>query len=509
MSDDTLSGSELHAAAVRGLRWSVVARPLIELVLLASMVALARLITPADFGRFAVALAVTELAILIPSEGVGTALVQRKSVTRAHLQSGMALALLASVVVAALTLVLATVLITPLFGVRTADFVRLSTPGFLLAGLSAVPMALLRRRLAFRQLTFVDLGSTLTRAGVSLALAVAGLEGESLILGGLAAGVVVVAMAWAWAPAPFPRLLRSAARDILSYGLPASLASVSWVGFRNCDYAIVGARLGVLQAGYYFRAYNLAVEYQKKISLVMGQVGFPLLARAGSATEMLALQAKMVRLITTLLFPLLALLAILAPVAVPWIFGPAWEPAVVPTQILALGGASTLVIDAAGAALMASGRARALLGYGVAHFACYALIVLVVTPFGIVGVALGASIVHTIFLVIAYDLMLRGSTERALPRLWQDLHPALGACLALVAVAVPVNALATGAGAPAALQLAVVSIIGTSAYLVALRLCFAQSWRALISVFRQVLPERARWPIPRRPAPALGTGGSS
>ena len=36
-----------------------------------------------------------------------------------------------------------------------------------------------------------------------------------------------------------------------------------------------------MQAGYYFRAYNLAVEYQKKISIVMGQVGLPLLARSG------------------------------------------------------------------------------------------------------------------------------------------------------------------------------------------------------------------------------------
>ena len=108
---------------------------------------------------------------------------------------------------------------------------------------------------------------------------------------------------------------------MLEYGVPASFAAVSWVGFRNCDYAIVGARLGVLQAGLYFRAYNLGVEYQKKVSLVLGQVGFPILARTGSPAAMAAARGEMVRLLTIALFPLLAILAITAPVLVPWIFG--------------------------------------------------------------------------------------------------------------------------------------------------------------------------------------------
>ena len=161
-----------------------------------------------------------------------------------------------------------------------------------------------------------------------------------------------------------------AARDVISYGLPASIASISWVGFRNCDYAIIGARLGACRRASTSAPYKLAVEYQKKISIVMGQVGLPVLARSGD--EMAAMRGHMVRLMTILLFPLLAILAITAPELVPWLFGPEWTAAVVPTQILAVGGASTLVIDAVGVALMASGRPRALLGFGVAHFGTYA-----------------------------------------------------------------------------------------------------------------------------------------
>jgi PST family polysaccharide transporter len=502
---EQIATTDLRAAAVRGVRWTIIARSGIEVLLLAAMVVLARLIPPAEFGRFAVAAIVGELSILIPSEGIGAAIVQRTNLTRAHLQAGFFLAIVSSVVLAALTVLLAMTVITPLFDARTSEVVLLAAPGVLISGLSTVPMAMLRRRLDFRRLNIIDASTTAVRVVASVCLAVAGLNAAALVLGGIVSGVVATASAWAAAPPPLPRPHRQARRDLMRYGLPASLAAVSWVGFRNCDYAIVGARLGPLQAGYYFRAYQLGVEYQKKISLVMGQVGFPVLARAESHKEMSALQSQMARLLTTLLFPLLTLLAIVAPVAVPWIFGPAWEPAVVPTQILAVGGAATLVIDAAGAALMARGRTRALLGYGVAHFAVYAAVVFVVSPLGLPAVAVGASVVHTAFLVVAYVLMLSGTPERPLRRLWADVSPASCSSVALAAVAVPVALALSAAGTPTFVLLAAVSVAGAAAYLLALRVVFAATWRSLTGLVGQVLPARSRRVLSRRVSPKLET----
>ena len=192
----------------------------------------------------------------------------------------------------------------------------------------------------------------------------------------------------------------------LGYGLPASLASISWVGFRNGDYAVIGAKLGATSAGIYWRAFQLAVEYQRKISVVMYQVAFPVLSRSANHDEMFALRGRMVRLLTVVLFPLIAVLAITAPQVIPWMFGPQWSEAVVPTQILCGAGAATLVIDAVGTTLMAAGRPRALLGYGVAHFVIYIGTVLFIAHLGLVAVAVAAVTVHTLFLVIAYVVLL-------------------------------------------------------------------------------------------------------
>ncbi len=503
MADDPTPAEELRAAAMHGVRWSSIARPMAEFLLLGSMVVLARIIPPAEFGRYAVALIAQELAYVITAEGVGSALVQRKIVTRAHLQSGMALGLLTGFVLAGLMLVTASLIVYPIFGSRTELFVQLISPLCLIAAGGTVSMALLRRRMAFRRLSEIEVASTLARVVACVALALAGLSGEALVWGMLAGTLAMTSIAWISAPPPLPRLHRKEARELLDYGFSASMAAASWVGFRNSDYAIVGARLGVVPAGLYFRAYTLAVDYQKKVSMVMGQVGFPLLSRTRNETEMAAMRRQMVRLLTVTLFPLLALLAIGAPVLVPFLFGPKWAAAVVPTQILAVGGAATLVIDAVGTVLMANGRTRALLGYGLGHWIVYAGSVFVVVPLGIDAVAVDAAVVHTLFLVFAYRLMLRDSPERALRCLWSDVAPATVACMGLVAVTLPASIALSAGDLPRIVWLVAVGLIAIPPYLLTLRACFPATWHSLRSVLQQFLPEhrRLRW-VRQRLAPA-------
>jgi O-antigen/teichoic acid export membrane protein len=499
--DDALAPHELRSKTLRGLRWTVIGRPATELVLLGSMVVLARLVAPAEFGRYAVAAIVGDVAS-IPLAGVGAALVQRRSVTREHLQAGFALALLTALALAGLTLAVAGTLVVAVLGERTAQLVRLSSPLCLIVAAGTVSSALLQRRLALRRLSVIDFASAVVRVCASIALALAGLGAFALVLGAIAGELASTAIAWAWARPPLPRLHRAQAGELWRYGRPASLAAASWVGFRNCDYAIVAGRLGALQAGLYFRAYTVGVEYQKKVSKVMTTVGFPVLSRTRGTEELAALRGRMVRLLAVLMFPLLALLAIEAPVFVPWLFGQRWAPAVLPTQILALGGASTLVIDAAGSALMAAGRPRALLGFGWGHFLAYALAVLAVAPLGIVAVALAAAVVHTLFLLVAYVLLLHGSGERPLLRLWEDLQPAMVSCAALGALAVPASLALKSAHASAVPYLAGVSLSGGVAYLTALRLCFPASLRTLRSFAAHLLPDNPLRGASRRLAAA-------
>ena len=488
---DVKSNEELTAATAAGVKWNTSVRVFTELLLVGSMVVLARLIPPSAFGMVAIAVIVQELAVNVPSEGVGSALVQRRSIDRKHLQGGFALALLVGLALVVITLMVAKLLVVPVFGSETAVLVALTTPWFLLGAVVALPMTILRRRLDFRRLSLLALTQSMVRSGSSIVLAAAfGLDGSALVLGGLLGMLAMVALALWFAPIPLPRWHREAIADLLPYGGPAMLACFSWAGFRNGDYAIVGARLGAAQAGFYWRGFQLAVEYQGKLSAVMNQVAFPVLSRTAGADEMFVLRRRMVRLLTVVLFPALVLLAVLAPVLVPWLFGPDWEPAVLPTQILAGAGAATVVIDAVGSVLMASGRSRAMLGYGVAHFAFYVGAVLIAAGHGLAAVSAAAVTVHLAFVVVAYQVLLHKRPERTLKFLWDDTSAAVCGSLALAAAAVPAH-LALGQAVGPLVHLVLVTFVGLSAYALALRLAFRSAWRDLLTLIRRILPARS------------------
>jgi hypothetical protein len=150
---------------------------------------------------------------------------------------------------------------------------------------------------------------------------------------------------------------------------------------------------------------------------------------------------------------------------------------------------------------MAAGRTRSLLGFGWAHFLVYATGVLLVAPLGISAVALVAAAVHSAFLLVAYALMLRGTEEKVLRRLWLDTGPAAVSCLAFAVAAVPAALALTRTGSSPLVLILAVAVLGGGAYLLALRSLFADVWRTALRMIGRVIP-RHRLPRLRGLIPA-------
>jgi hypothetical protein len=112
--------------------------------------------------------------------------------------------------------------------------------------------------------------------------------------------------------------------------------------------------------------------------------------------------------------------------------------------------------------------------------------------------------VHTLFLGVAYILMLRGSPEaHPLRRLWDDIAPATASCLGLVALALPVSLALTAVHPPAIVQLVAVALVAAPAYMLTLRVCFPATWRTQIAIIERIVPGFHRLPgVKPRPAAA-------
>src|SRR5215218_4376491 len=100
----------LGESAVSGVRSMGLTRVVAEAAGLISSIVLARLVSPAEFGRTAAAMFVAMVAIAIQQQGVGSFIVAHRTPTRSHVQAACFVSLAAGVVGTALTLAFAVTL---------------------------------------------------------------------------------------------------------------------------------------------------------------------------------------------------------------------------------------------------------------------------------------------------------------------------------------------------------------------------------------------------------------
>ena len=484
------SAESLREATFRGVRWVAAARIGGEVLAFAGALALARLITPAEFGRAAVALAFVPLAVILTFEGCASALVQRPTVTRAHVHGAMLLSLVAGAALSVVIFAFGGTLGDRVFGDRTGALIELIAPVFMLASVGATSRALMWRQLDFRQVSVIEILGLLVGTATAVGFALGGLNGEALVLGALANQGAASAMLFARRPVT-PRIsARRTLRDITSFGLPAAFAGLVAVAFTNANYLIVAAKFPATQAGLYWRGFQLGVAYQEKISGIMMRVAFPVYSRASDREALRDLHRRATRLHATTLFPLLSLVAVTAPVLVPFLFGPAWEGAVLPAQLLAFAGMMAAVLTGYPQVMLAIGRPKTLLRFNCGMLAVYVVATLVAVPFGLNAVCLSVVGVYAGTVLAVYALLLRPSIGVEVRSLVPDLGPALVGCAALLAIGFPLEAALEARGAGAPVVLAVVGLAGSAVYLAVIRRFFAGAWSDVALFAVKLRPRR-------------------
>ena len=277
--------SELKDAAVSGVRWMAGAKVMSDGLQFLAAIALARLIAPAEFGNAAVALILVPLSVIATYEGFGSALVQRKVIEKAHLQAATLISWTAGVLLSIATYLLAPIVLSPILNPEIGHLVQLISPVFALAGIGTVSRARLSRDLDFRRITLIETLGLVLGSIASVIFALMGLDAEAIVLGGVvttaAASFVLVLVA----PPPWPRWRAGELREIAHFGAPASAAGILHVGITNVDYAVLAARLSSTQVGLYWRAFQLGVAYQDKISGIMLRLAFPIYSRTKDLTR--------------------------------------------------------------------------------------------------------------------------------------------------------------------------------------------------------------------------------
>src|SRR5215475_5030568 len=186
---------------------------------LVSMMTLARLLTPRDFGLVAMVTTVTGFVLVFKDAGLSLATVQRERITHAQVSNlfwvNVAVSALGSLIVAAAAPVIAQFYHDPLLiGVTLI----LSTT-FIISGFSVQHQALLKRQMRFKSLALIEVGSMAIGVAVGVAMAVLGCRYWSLVGLSLSTEIAGLLLTWSisrWRPTLPTR--RSGIGPLVSFG---------------------------------------------------------------------------------------------------------------------------------------------------------------------------------------------------------------------------------------------------------------------------------------------------
>lgn len=303
----------------------------VQLIYLAGMVLLARLLDPRDFGVFAIVQFALQFFGHFGDTGFGAALVQQTAEpTQDELSSVFFFQLLLSSVI----------IVGVWFGADglqvlwqdlpegTTWLLRAISITLLLTCLRVIPSLLMERHLQFGRLAFVEIFQSMAFYVVAVAFAFGGYGVWSLVAGVVAQGAVGVLGAYIARPF-LPRLVCRWAllKPIVRFGIPFQLKTI--VGFANSAVTPLygGAVLGTRAVGFVNWAQGVAY-YPLRLVEVMARVSFPLFSRFKDDAALLAKSlGRSIHLCALVTFFVVGLFLGLGPQVIEVIYTAKWMPA--------------------------------------------------------------------------------------------------------------------------------------------------------------------------------------
>jgi O-antigen/teichoic acid export membrane protein len=392
-----------------------------------SMIILARLLTPADFGLIGMATAFTGFVALFQDAGLSMATIQRASTTRAQTSTLFWINLAVGTILAALCGAVSPAIAAFYHEPRLLWVMVVIGAGFVFSGAGAQHRALLLRQMRFPILTVIDILSLLSGIVLGVSLAATGQGYWALVATTVFPVLVSTTGAWiagGWIPGP-PRR-GAGVRSMLTYGGGVTLNNIIVYIAYNADKVLIGRFLGAETLGIYGRAYQLINLPTANLSNAIGTVAIPALSRLQN--EPVRLRNYFLRgygLFLSLVMPITAACALFSEDIVRLFLGAKWDATAPVFRLLAPTILTFSVINPVGWLMLASGQ----VGRGLKIAGMIAPVVILGYAAGLGygpnGVAAGFSISTVLLLVPAMLWATHRAPVSALDMLKVAMRPLL------------------------------------------------------------------------------------
>lgn len=416
--------TSLGDAAARGTGATLLTQAVRAVLQFASVVVIARLLTPEDFGLIAMVVAVIGVADLVRDFGLSTAAVQASTLSKAE-RTNLFWANLGLGVLCAVLSVAATPLIVAIFDEpRLAPIVLALSTVFVLSGANTQYRADLARSMRFGTLGASDVAAQ--SAGILVAVGAGLAEAGYWALVAQQLTVAVVSLTLNGYRAHWlPGLPQRSVSMVRFFRFGGGLLGTQSVGYviKNVDNIALGAFTGAVQLGIYSRAYQLLMTPLNSINAPMTRVAVPVLSKVQHDDAAFARYLSRVQVVGCLVTA--TVFSVSAGVAEPLVavlFGPRWTEVAPVFAVLAIGGVFRAVSQIAYWVYLARGVPGAQFRVSLVMAPVMIALILAGLPWGPVGVAAGHSVAYFVMWLVTLAHVGRAAGVASRPLFTQALR---------------------------------------------------------------------------------------
>jgi polysaccharide transporter, PST family len=409
-----VSSHQLKRDAQRASVLNLTGRSIELLFQFAGLAILARVLTPSDFGVYAMATPFVWIIMNFGDLGLASAVLQQRDLNEGQASAVFRVNLLAGLAFAGLFLAA-----SPLIGLfyhdpRVTQVAAALSLTFVFSGFTAVQRALLRRALLFDALLRAQIAASAVSSVVAVIFALNGAGYWALTARALVDPLTYTIVVWSlagWLPGRAE--WDSTTKFLLRYGRYTLGSTLFYSVWRQTDSVLIGWRFGSVELGPYALATRLFLLPVDQISSPLGHVMIPALSRLRDDPDRLRRwYSKLLRLVTFVAFPPMFSLVFCADDVVYFVAGPQWGKAADILRLLAPVGALYAAYATTDWLIRSQGHADRSFRWSAISATAYLICFILGLPWGAIGVAAGLAAANFLLFVPAFVYAARGTSIR-------------------------------------------------------------------------------------------------
>lgn len=392
---------DLKAKTIRGGLARLCSQGASFLLRVGSLMVLARLLSPKDFGLVGMVTAFTGVLTLLRDFGLSSAAIQRATITEEQISTlfwiNILVGALLGLVAAAMAPAIAAFYRQPqLFGVT-----MVLAAGFLFNAAGVQHSALLQRQMRFTALAMISVLSLILGSAIAIGGAAAGYGYWALVAMSVASPLIATVGFWlttGWIPGMPHKGV--GIRSMIHFGGTLTLNGlVAYVAY-NAEKVMIGRFWGADAIGIYGRAYQLVNIPTDSLNSAIGEVAFSALSRLqDDPIRLRSYFLKGFSFVLGLTLPITIACALFAEDIVFVLLGPKWKDTVAIVRLLAPTIAIFAIVNPLGWLLYSIGLVERSLKISLIFAPFIIAGYIVGLPFGPKGVAFAYSAVMTLSII--------------------------------------------------------------------------------------------------------------